>query len=153
MSNQADRKVFNHGEKQNEQLQSILWWCFHRSNKCSISALIGSRNHSVTSAAESALPTEWRVIGQDLASKSRENMASITREDFCRWFHQSHGDMSKKREEFPILSANFSSLCQRFCLYLLPHINYSIEAGSKRDKLILFTVMDQFLHLKIYVCK
>lgn len=97
VSNQADRKVFNHGEKQNEQLQSILWWCFRRSNKCSISALIGSRNHSVTSAAESALPTEWWVIGQDRASKSGENMASITREDFCCWFHQSHGVMSKKR--------------------------------------------------------
>lgn len=50
----------------------ILWWCFHGPNKCSIRALIGSRNHSVTSAAESRLPTEWWVIGRDLASESRE---------------------------------------------------------------------------------
>lgn len=45
---------------------------FHGPNKCSIRALFGSRNHSVTSAAESSLATEWWVIGRDLHSEKRE---------------------------------------------------------------------------------
>lgn len=59
----------------------------------------------------------------------------------------------QRREEVPILRINSPSLGHRFCLYLLLHINYSIEAGSRKDKLILFTVQDQFMYLKIYICK
>lgn len=73
-------KMFN---RINEQLQAGLRWCFRRPNKCSIRALIGSRNHSVTSAAESSLSTEWWVIGRDLQKK----MISITRGYFCCWFY------------------------------------------------------------------
>lgn len=86
--------------------------------------------------------------------RKQRKMASITKG--C-WFYQSHGDISKpkkkEREEFPILSVNSPSLCQRLCLYLLLHINYSIDAGSGKDKLILFTARDQSIHLKIRICK
>lgn len=44
--------------KMNNYKPAVLQWCFHRPNKCSIRALIGSSNHSVTSAAESSLSTE-----------------------------------------------------------------------------------------------
>lgn len=59
----------------------------------------------------------------------------------------------QRREEVPVLRINSPSLGHRFCLYLLLRINYSIEAGSRKDKLILFTVQDQFMYLKIYICK
>lgn len=65
---------------------SSIQRCFHRPNKRSIRALIGSRNHSVTSTVESSLPTKWWVIGRDLDSQSRERWQA-QQEDFGYWFY------------------------------------------------------------------
>lgn len=57
-------------------------------------------------------------------------------------------EMWAEKEEFPMFVPEVLPLSLCCCI-----INYSTEAGRAKDKLILFTVVDQFIHPKIYICK
>lgn len=55
--------------------------------------------------------------------------------------------MSRKKGVSHVCARGSASVC------LLLHINNSTEAGRAKDKLILFTVVDQFIRPKMYICK
>lgn len=97
------------------------------SNKCSISALIGSRNRGVTSAAESSLPTgglsDWTgPRGRRSRKYGRYNEGKAAA-DFMYLFIYFI-KLVEKYEEFPVFLRRRSSFC------LLLHMNYSAGAGS-----------------------
>ena len=110
----------NYRKEQNEQLQAILQWCFHRPNKCSIRALIGSRNRSVSSAAgkqrvdrvmsDRARPRFRKRAKDDKHNKSRLLLLILLK---WWWYGQKRRRRSKKKKKkrnFPFLKCQFFKL-------------------------------------------
>lgn len=110
------RTVFNRRKKQNEQLQAIIHYpaALQTSYRCQKSHW---DEYGWKQPADKAMSDRARP-----RFRKERNMTGTTRGLWLLISLKSLG-CRQKNDEFPI--SQVPSWCRRFCLYLLPHINYS----------------------------